>query len=129
MKMFCFRSEENKAKTSDQIGKHFDFVMAWTGWTTAGRGSYMLTDVFVIIHLFHNKDTQECSYELKLEMKVAWSQRSCYSQVARDLMKCFVSDYIKIENFRTIKLSDKSLSDSLFVRTLVMSAIFFVQKF
>ena len=32
--------------------------------------------------------------------------------------------YIKIENFRTIKLSDKILSESLFVRNVVMSESF-----
>ena len=37
--------------------------------------------------------------------------------------------YTKIENFRTIKLSDKMLSESLFVRDVVMSERFFVRKF
>ena len=39
------------------------------------------------------------------------------------------STYIKIENFWTIKLSDKILSESLFVRNVLMSESFFVRKF
>ena len=37
--------------------------------------------------------------------------------------------YIKIENFRTIKLSDKILSENLFVRNLVMSESFLSESF
>ena len=35
-----------------------------------------------------------------------------------------LTSYVKIENFRTIKLSDKIFSESLFVRNVVMSASF-----
>ena len=35
-----------------------------------------------------------------------------------------IQEYIKTENFRTIKLSDKDFSESLFVRNLVMSKSF-----
>ena len=42
----------------------------------------------------------------------------------KDSEQSLVTTYIKIVNFRTIKLSDKILSESLFVRTLVLSEIF-----